>query len=253
MQENNLKTYERPSIVESYVKAAGLFESEKAVIDLLAARLSHMDMLDIGVGGGRTTDSYAPAVKSYVGVDYANAMVDACIAKYQGRWPFFCCDARDLSMFADDSFDLVLFSFNGIDTVSPVDRLKVLSEIWRVCRPGGVFSFSSHNLELADRFFRWKSTGGLARLPRDLARHIIMHLVNLRYVLLKPTRYVLLNDGVYRFSLRTYYGAPSYQIEQLQRSGFTNVRVFAESTGEELKGPAYPDAHPTYLCDVAGK
>jgi len=59
---------------------------------------------------------------------------------------FFVCDARDLGMFKDNSFDFILFSFNGIDYVSHRDRKQIYKEVLRVTKSGGHFCFSSHNL-----------------------------------------------------------------------------------------------------------
>lgn len=50
-------------------------------------------------------------------------------------------DARDLSTFSDQSFDLVWFSFNGIDYVNHIDRLTILQEIYRVTKPGAILYF----------------------------------------------------------------------------------------------------------------
>jgi hypothetical protein len=51
------------------------------------------------------------------------------IVRCRERYPdvsFAVCDARDLSVFADGCFDLVFFSFNGIDGVDHVDRGRFL-------------------------------------------------------------------------------------------------------------------------------
>jgi len=55
-------------------------------------------------------------------------------------------DARDLSMFSDGSLALVVFSFNGIDSVNYDGRCSILSEFSRVLRLGGLALFSTHNL-----------------------------------------------------------------------------------------------------------
>jgi ubiquinone/menaquinone biosynthesis C-methylase UbiE len=93
-------------------------------------------VLDLGVGGGRTTHSLAPHASLYIGIDYSRAMIEIC----QDRFPhhqFEPGDARDLSRFPAGWFDFVLFSYNGIDFVDHADRLQVLKEIARVSHLGG--------------------------------------------------------------------------------------------------------------------
>lgn len=55
-------------------------------------------------------------------------------------------DARDMSAFDDNTFSLVMFSFNGIDAVDYEGRRKILREVARVLKPGGLALFSTHNL-----------------------------------------------------------------------------------------------------------
>jgi ubiquinone/menaquinone biosynthesis C-methylase UbiE len=66
-------------------------------------------------------------------------------------------DARSMIQFADNSFDFILFSFNGIDCVPHSDRLQILQEICRVGKPGCHFFFSSHNLQGMAREFNCKT------------------------------------------------------------------------------------------------
>ena len=51
----------------------------------------------------------------------------------------------DLDFAADNSYDFVLFSYNGIDHLELPERERALSEMKRVLRPGGIMAFSSHN------------------------------------------------------------------------------------------------------------
>ena len=102
-------------------------------------------VLDLGVGGGRTTPYLASRAARYVGVDNAPAMVDACRAKFPGG-EFLVADAANLAVFANDSFDAVVFAFNGIDFVLPEEsRRQCLAHIHRILKPGGALIFSSHN------------------------------------------------------------------------------------------------------------
>jgi SAM-dependent methyltransferase len=114
------------------------------------------DLLDLGVGAGRTTVFLAPLARRYVGVDYAEPMVKACRERFPGL-AFQHADAADLSDFDDASFDAVVFSFNGIDYISPAERRqRCLAECARVLRDDGVLIFSRHNPR------------AILRLPLDL-------------------------------------------------------------------------------------
>ena len=75
-----------------------------------------MKMLDIGVGGGRTTLHFAPLVKEYVGIDYSQNMIKACQERF-AQVSFQTADARSMGIFKDSTFDFILFSYNGIDYI----------------------------------------------------------------------------------------------------------------------------------------
>ncbi len=103
-------------------------------------------ILDIGVGGGRTTAILREISTDYVGIDYTPEMVELCRSNHP--WARIeHGDARDLSAFPDGSKFLVVFSFNGIDAVDYEDRMKILREVHRVLQPGGLFIVSAHNRE----------------------------------------------------------------------------------------------------------
>jgi ubiquinone/menaquinone biosynthesis C-methylase UbiE len=103
------------------------------------------DILDLGVGGGRTMGYLSAIARRYVGVDYAFEMIDVCRAKYPSL-DFLTADASDLVIFPDGSFEAVVFSFNGIDYIVPdAGSQRCLQECHRVLRNGGTLVFSSHN------------------------------------------------------------------------------------------------------------
>jgi SAM-dependent methyltransferase len=129
-------------VVSHYAQEFDLWPAER---ELFGRHLvPGMSILDLGVGGGRTTAFLAQLAGRYVGVDISEAMVQACAAKYPHE-RFEVCDASDLERFPDENFDAVVFSFNGIDYIRPEGRSRCLSEVARVLVDGGKFIFSSHN------------------------------------------------------------------------------------------------------------
>jgi len=84
---DNLSSFEEPALVERARTRSELQPPEVAILDRLATWLSGTRMLDVGVGGGRSTPHFAPVVGSYVGVDYAQPMVDCCMARLASRFP----------------------------------------------------------------------------------------------------------------------------------------------------------------------
>jgi ubiquinone/menaquinone biosynthesis C-methylase UbiE len=138
--------YNSKKIYSDYAQRNYLEKPEIAILDELFCQLASMDMLDMGVGGGRTTSYFAPVAKSYIGADYASQMVKVCKEKFKDKYKFIESDVRSMDEFGDNSFDFVLFSFNGIDSFGHQDRLKALKEIRRVLKNNGYFCFSSHNL-----------------------------------------------------------------------------------------------------------
>jgi SAM-dependent methyltransferase len=142
--EQNRSFFDDAAVVIGYRASEGLTPCESALFDRYLD--TGMDILDLGVGAGRTTAVLLPDARRYVGIDVVAAMVDACRERHpqadirQG-------DASDLSAFDDESFDVVVFSFNGLDCLHPIEqRARCMAEMHRVLRRGGVALLSSHNI-----------------------------------------------------------------------------------------------------------
>ena len=141
--EDNQRSYADDAVVSQYVEARDLMPPEQFLFDKYIQ--SGMDILDVGVGGGRTTAYLAPQARSYLGLDYVPEMVVACRRKFPS-YVFEVGDATNLLQIADASFDLTIFSFNGIDSIaSDEGRLLALKELRRVTRDNGFVIISSHN------------------------------------------------------------------------------------------------------------
>lgn len=257
----NKSAFQDPGVVKYYGSDSALQPPEQRILEMLRPQLAEMSMLDIGVGTGRTTRFFAPLVKTYVGVDYAPAMVDECRARFDaenGSIQFSTADVRDLSEFADHSFDLVMFSYNGLDYIAHEERLVALREMARVARRGGIFVFSTHNLLALPALFARRD--GLWRSPILALRHFVFQFRLRRQIpagrldALMSAPWAIVNDGAHDFRVETYYIRPSEQLRQLEAM-FTDIVVFRLlANGEPLEHlstiDTYRDPWVYFLCSV---
>ncbi|MGB5593454.1 MAG: class I SAM-dependent methyltransferase [Crocosphaera sp.] len=257
IDEKNYQTYSQPEIVRYYQQLKQLQPAEETIIKLLRDKLSKITMLDIGVGGGRTTKHFYPLVKKYIGIDYSSKMIAACQQRFVDKKSinFTVCDVRNLSQFEDNYFDFILFSFNGIDYISHPERLQVFQEIHRVGKPGGYFFFSTHNLQAIEKEFHWKTHIKFNPVATyiNLVMFAFIRFFNktLTYEQIKNKNYAIIRDESHNFRLQTYYIRPLEQIKQLE-SKFSNIKVYSWKTGLEInpKNDIIPpdDMWLYYLC-----
>jgi ubiquinone/menaquinone biosynthesis C-methylase UbiE len=225
----NRRTYAGPKVVSWYDRLDSLLKPEQVILDSLTPLIRDRKLLDIGIGGGRTTKFLLEISKDYTGIDYTSRCVEIARNKYPGA-NILCCDARDLSVFSDGTFDFVLFAFNGIDYIAHEDRITALNEIRRVLKPGSPFMFSTHNRDYKHiRKLPWQegiqySLGFLKSCLYTFA-HLPRH-----FMMKKHERctdeYAIVNDTAHGFSLLAYYIGVKEQISQLKRTGFTHIEVY---------------------------
>lgn len=235
---SNKKAYESEDIISYYNSLNFLYKPEVTILDILSDRMKETRMLDIGVGAGRTTQHFASIVKEYVGIDYSDKMIDICRKKYSHLFKnvfFEVCDVKLMGIFADNSFDLILFSFNGIDSMTHDDRLSALHEINRVCAKDGFFCFSTHNLNSIDKILKINIFINPLKTTKKILKYLLIRFLNEDFANLKSREYAVINDGVHRFRLWLYYIKPEDQIKQLNKAGFKNVRVFSQRDGIEIE------------------
>ena len=245
-------------VTDAYVDLS-LMPSEHRLLQRLGEHLHEMEMLDLGVGTGRTGYTFAPLVRRYVGLDASPRMLERARALLGAdeNVELIEGNARDLNA-VEGAFDLVLFSFNGLDALGHEDRLLTLTEVRRVLRPGGYFLFSSHSLGALplDTHMR--------RAPQFAGRRlyeIYAKLRELRYA----RRVRRLNRGLdidaartrgwtvvpevgHGFRIDDHYVDPQHQVEQLRELGF-EVEALYDEQGRTL-GLPYRGRSPwiDYLC-----
>ena len=230
----SLNAYQNAATARWFSEQAWLTPVEEAA---LAATRDHWkggDVLDIGFGGGRTSNFLAPEAGSYVGADFSSVMVEAARLRHPGL-DLRVGDCRNLE-FADGRFDFALFSYNGIDSLGDADRAEALKEVARVLKPGGVFLFSSHNLDFVGFGHIWKDMFSLegARTPVALAKAVVrigVRLVNYLSNLscsVRTERYAVASDAGNRFASPHYYVGAAEMKRQIEAAGLILAAVFDE-------------------------
>jgi ubiquinone/menaquinone biosynthesis C-methylase UbiE len=262
-EDSNLHVYNRSEVAAHYASLDYLSPCEKALFD---AFLKEGDaILDLGVGGGRTTPHLSRLASRYVGVDYAPEMVAACQQKFP-QLEFLVADATNLAPLGERTFNSVVMAFNGMDYLVPSEsRQQCLAEIHRVLRRNGVLIFSSHNPRAIFSRPAW-NRGKIEQVARRLAGP--------GKWLLEPARFLLLwlrvaaalirsivvsllrlfrrvwhrafwsGDGYMvdpaHGGLRTHYAVPERVIAELEQHGFRFLRV---------AGDDYPRHSRLYVTD----
>lgn len=148
--------YSNPEFIRKYMTVV-LWRSEEILIERYFEPYS--SVLDLGCGAGRTTIAMAQKGFKVTGIDLIPEMIEA--AKSQAtlhglELDFQVMDARDLC-FPDESYQNVLFSFNGFDQISGnVGRRRLLGNVHRILKPGGCFILSSRSgLAFGKRWAGW--------------------------------------------------------------------------------------------------
>jgi SAM-dependent methyltransferase len=232
IKEDNQHSYNVKSVVNWYAGLTELTLVEKKVFEENQKIISDATLLDIGIGGGRTTHYLIGKCKNYIGVDYAQEFVAHGRQKFPSA-DIRLMDARDLSSFKDHTFDVVNFSFNGIDYVDLEGRMKVMKEVHRVLKPNGLFFFSTHNkdhhtfnkLPWTDSRNSWLTNlKTLLKLVFFLPKHYSM---KSREVYKEG--YAIINDSAHNFSLMTFYTSPVFLKTQLKEAGFTSIELLKKN------------------------
>jgi SAM-dependent methyltransferase len=227
MANTNQLRFSAPEVVDSYTKREQLEPAERAICDKYIT--SSMRILDVGVGGGRTTAFLSSIARDYVGIDYVQEMIDVCRRRFPGV-TFITADASDLSGFAEMSFDAINFSFNGIDFFeSNAGRHRFLQHAARVLTAGGLLIFSSHNAHCL-----WPN--GFRGLVHN--RGHVWRMIRTR-VLLRGEGYVLepTHGG-----LRTHYATREKVRQELAQFGFKVLEILPHdfpSTPSRFSVPWY--------------
>ena len=205
----------RPGVAEAWGKDSVLYPVERQVVTAhFPARGARV--LDVGCGSGRTTAALLELGFNVTACDYSPEMVAVARARLPTA-AILHMDARALA-FSDHSFDVAMFSFNGLDALHPVhERRLALREIVRVLTPGGLLYFSGHN---------W-----MGQLGRFSGEHVKAE-IRRKLSFWRAQRLAALREGygVYRDEhgeQTLFHQSPFAQIRELSAWGLTPVAIYA--------------------------
>jgi SAM-dependent methyltransferase len=234
----NQQAYSAKDIVERYAHYEELYKAELKIFDKYKKELGSGRILDIGIGGGRTTAYLAPISREYVGVDFAQPFVDHCKTKFasQKNTTIQYGDARDLKELKSGDFDFILFSFNGIDYVDMDGRKKVLSEFARLLRPGGILCFSFHNTGNIDKLYSFQLPRNPLKYLWEWRRTQKLKEINGDKETYRDKDWFIIKDGGENFTADTFYCNPVFQQKCLEDIGFTSFEFYNAESGEVLSG-----------------
>ncbi len=179
--------------------------------------------LEIGCGAGRLTGYLIELSDAVLGIDISPAMIEYCRHAYPGG-DFQPGDLRDLSGFADASYEVVVAAYNVLDILDDAERSDVLEQLHRMLTPGGLLIMSAHNRAYIPHLQRptHVRTSDPLRFAVDLLRvpRRYRNRRRLRHAQREEPGYAIVNDDAHEYSLLHYYLTRDAQATQLTEHGF---------------------------------
>jgi ubiquinone/menaquinone biosynthesis C-methylase UbiE len=234
--ETNQQVFSSLDAVRRYADDTYIQKGESAFLQSFKDKINGSKMLDVGIGAGRTIPYLVSVAGAYTGVDYSVEFVEHCRSthshdpKVKVQW----ADARDLSVFDAESFDFILFSFNGLDCVGYDDRKRILKEFDRILRKDGLLIYSFHNKGNLDRLYSFQFPRNPLKYPGEWRRMNKVHEINGPKEQYRQQDWFIIRDGGENFTLNIYYADPLHERGLLMELGFKKFSFYESLTGKML-------------------
>jgi len=234
--ELNQQTYSNENVIADYVKYDFLFKAENHILIKLGSYLRNASVLDIGIGAGRTTKRLTNLCDKYVGIDYSENFVEHCKKKFSSvqNASFYFADARFMPQFPSNSFDFLLFSFNGIDCVDMEGRKLIIEECKRSLKDGGMFCFSFHNFYTIPKLYSLYVSKNPLKWNASWYRYKMVNKLNPDQHSFSNRDYIILRDGENNFKTDVMYTRPEFQLQMLKNYGFEPVCFYDAERGIKI-------------------
>lgn len=234
--ESNQNAYSSERTVAEYTAHIGLQKGEESIVNKFKAKILGGNILDIGIGAGRTSEHLIPLASKYTGIDFSEPFVNICKERFssQPNAHIYFGDARDLGFLPSKSFDFVFFSFNGIDYVDYEGRQKIFNEFSRLIKDDGILSFSFHNKGNLDKLYSFQFPRNPFKYIWEWNRMNKVKSINGDKEIYKKREWFIIKDGGENFTLDTFYADGLHEVTKLKEFGFKTFFFHDAVTGHEL-------------------
>ena len=187
-------------------------------------------ILDLACGHGRHANRLAAQGHEVTGVDLTAGFLEVArkeAAEEKLQVDYMQKDMRDISF--NEEFDRVLLMFTALGYFRDEENLKVLVNIHRALKPGGLFCFDTFSRDLLLKKFRADhitDKGEDLMLDRNRFDPVTGYIHNHR---------TIIRDGKrkdFGFSIRLYN--PTEITLILKQAGFSSVKMFSNWESEPL-------------------
>lgn len=194
-------------------------------------------VVDLGCGPGLYSRKLAMKGYAVVGVDFNKTSVDYAInesVKHNLSIDYRMEDITNIEM--ENEFNLALLIYQIYCVFSPANRKKILSNIYRGLKPGGLVLFdvlSETNYDNFEENLIWSVSQGDS--PMSDKEHLVLH-ASIKYpnlVSLEKNVIVFEDGEIVNYNYWNQHFSIASLEKEVNEAGFTLEKVYADVNGED--------------------